>query len=618
MSKENESNAKQMAKLKRKRAFAMLLEETRKEFPALAVGTASLIASSISNALLPVFLGNFYFEGQAQSSQSCSSADSQTCSSSGYDVDNIALMRLIALVVCGGLSSFLRTTCLTRVEARVTARLRRRLFHKLMGLELSHIDELVKDEDVGSFNSMLIDDTANAGKALSMTFSSIIRSAVSFLYNTYAMISISPRLCMTSVVLAPVSAAGIMALLKFKTKARAKQRALVSNAASFAEERFANLAAVKLNKRELDESEKYGDMQDEAGELDARVSVADGLFMGGIFWLTSASLAAVVYQGRKEVTMGRLSSQGLSRFVVSTFLMGLGISGVGRARSQFTSQLISAQHIHSILSLDEEKGKGDDDDAATSTAKTDEQELSNGGVLKMENIYFSYNGKDGEYVLKDLSLSLEPGRVMALVGQNGAGKSTIVSLLAGLYKPNEGSITYDGVVVSNKTTLKGRQALISVVQQEATASLFALSVMDNIKYSRPDASDEEAKEAARLANCEVFVGDLEGGYDYNIGRGGSRLSGGQRQRICLARALLANPTTLVLDEPASQLDAEGGGAVEDAVNACRESNRSLLLITHRASSLKMADSILVLDSGKIVEEKDNAEVLKRLMPDLLE
>lgn len=275
MPTQEENDVKKAAKLKRKMAFAMLLEETRKEFPTLALGTVSLIASIISNALLPVFLGNFYFEGQQQS-QSCTVHDSNACSSSNYDVDNIALMRLLALVVCGGLSSFLCTTCLTRVEARVTARLRRRLFSKILGLELSHIDELTKDEDVGSFNSMLIDDTANAGKALSMTFSSIIRSAVSFLYNTYAMISISPRLCMTSVVLAPVSAAGIMALLKFKTKARTKQRALVSNAASFAEERFANLAAVKLNKRESDEAEKYGGMQDEAGELDARVSIADG------------------------------------------------------------------------------------------------------------------------------------------------------------------------------------------------------------------------------------------------------------------------------------------------------------------------------------------------------
>merc|ERR1712127_568230 len=145
--------------------------------------------------------------------------------------------------------------------------------------------------------------------------------------------------------------------------------------------------------------------------------------------------------------------------------MGLGISGVGRAQSQLTSQLISAQHINSILSVDDEEGGVKDKKADTQDVK--ELGINNGGVLKMDNVYFSYTGNDEEYVLRDLSLSLEPGRVVALVGQNGAGKSTIISLLAGLYRPNKGSITYDGEVVNSgcETTLKGRQTLISVVQQ---------------------------------------------------------------------------------------------------------------------------------------------------------
>ena len=617
--------SKKKQKALRKKVWSdLVLTELLQEFPTLALGTASLIASSICNALLPAYLSHFYFseDNNNRSSSSSSSA---------------SISRLIALVLCGGTCSFLRTACLTKVESRVTARVRRRLFSALLSapmqvlFSLNHQSSSVSSSNKNSSDTsasdidkdcsyncinMLIDDSANVGKT-SMTMSSIVRSAVSCIYNTYTMVSLSPQLCMSSIFIAPISAVGIAGLLKFKTKARSRQRSLMGSSASFAEERLNNISAVKLCSREIDEAKQYGDMQDEAGRLDSQVSIADGLFMGGIFWFTSASLAAVVYSGRKEVNSGRLSSKGLSRFVVSTFLLGLGVSGVGQARSKLESQLISAQHIYSTLSMCDSSAKKDGEQNENGD-ESSKQLSATRKVVRLENITFAYSsGQDN--VLEDVSLELKPGCVTALVGKNGSGKTTLVSLLGGLYKPNSGCITID----ENDVELYDKKDIVSVVQQESTSSLFSMSVMDNIKYSKPDATDEEARSAAALANCESFIQELDGGYSYNIGRGGSRLSGGQRQRLCLARALLTDPRVLVLDEPASQLDVEGGNAVEEAVLACRSSSRSLLLITHKATSLKIADEIVVLSEGCVIESGDYDSLCKkkdsalcRLMPTL--
>ena len=616
---------KEQKALRKKVWNDLVLTELLQEFPTLVLGTASLIASSICNALLPAYLSHFYFSEDNHSNE-------KSKSSQGFSGDNSSMARLILLVLCGGTSSFLRTACLTKVESRVTARVRRQLFHALLGAPMQVLFGLnesssdsknsAKNDSTSrgkecSFNcmNMLIDDAANVGKT-SMTMSSIVRSAVSCAYNTYTMISLSPRLCMTSIFIAPISAIGIAGLLKFKTRARSRQRSLMGSAASFAEERLHNISAVKLCSRESDEAKEYGDMQDEAGRLDSQVSIADGLFMGGIFWFTSASLAAVVYSGRKEVNSGRLSSKGLSRFVVSTFLLGLGVSGVGQARSKLESQLVSAQHIYSTLIMC--KSATNEDDEQKKDIINSPSENTSESIIRLENITFSYKSDD-ENVLRGVSLELKPGKVVALVGKNGSGKTTLVSLLGGLYKPKTGRITIDG----NDFDLYNKKDIVSVVQQEATSSLFSMSIIDNIKYSKPDSTDEEVKYAASIANCDSFINNLDEGYTYNIGRGGSRLSGGQRQRLCLARALLTNPKVLILDEPTSQLDAEGGNAVEEAVLACRNSNRSLLLISHKASSLKIADEIIVMDGGKIIEKgafdsltKQKDSALCRLMPTL--
>jgi len=252
-------------------------------------------------------------------------------------------------------------------------------------------------------------------------------------------------------------------------------------------------------------------------------------------------------------------------------------------------------------------------------------------------------------VLTQLSFSLQRGEVVALVGKNGAGKSTVATLLTGLYAPSEGTIQVsyrsddennnnniktDSATTTNLTELnRSTQAkLVQVVPQEP--ALFNMSVLDNVRYSRPDASREEAIRAMKSAHCGFALSgdndkdsngaEYDKGLQYVVGRNGARLSGGQRQRIGLARAFLADPVFLILDEPNASMDNEGETALNDALQACRSANRGLLIITHRAKTLEIADRVLVLKQGRVVEEGTLNELLQKgssgelvtLMPDL--
>lgn len=215
------------------------------------------------------------------------------------------------------------------------------------------------------------------------------------------------------------------------------------------------------------------------------------------------------------------------------------------------------------------------------------------------------------------------------------GKSTFATVLAGLYSPEGGAIvvkakslaehqsihtTYDFI---NDFDRSNQASLVQVVPQQP--ALFNTSIFENVRYSCPQASDAKVFEALKAANCDSFVSTLDGGVEFQVGRNGSKLSGGQRQRIGIARALVADSPFLVLDEPASALDSEGEAAVNDAIKACREQNRGLLIISHRMNTLELADKVMVLKEGKIVQQgvisdlkKEEGGELVSLMPELVQ
>lgn len=407
-----------------------------------------------------------------------------------------------------------------------------------------------------------------------------------------------------------------------------KQEAAL-NAASFVEERLNNIAMVKMSNREKDELETYTQIQNRLVELGGRTSFANGLSMGTMFFLSTSALCGIMLAGGKAVEAKRMDHGQLVSFGTYSFLLALGSAGLVKALGEYSRGVQSATRLYQLIVPVDEAVSSRMAPTELCTDVNESADYAQVRNLKIVGLHFSYRSEPSAEILKNVSLNLSRGEIVALVGKNGSGKSTIAMLLAGLYKPASGEILveFDSSSATRSTIdfirdlkREDQAKLVQVVPQHP--AIFSASIGDNIKYTHPAATVEEVQQALKAANAEIFVSKLEGGWDYQVGRNGSRLSGGQKQRIALARALLANPTFLVLDEPCNSLDSHGEEAVEDAIKACRESDRSLLVITHSAKTVRLADRVFVLKDGEVVEQGTLSELmasqgeLSALMPDL--
>jgi ATP-binding cassette subfamily B protein len=226
------------------------------------------------------------------------------------------------------------------------------------------------------------------------------------------------------------------------------------------------------------------------------------------------------------------------------------------------------------------------------------------GDISFKNVSFRYSG--GEKVLENFNLDIKAGEKVALIGETGSGKSTIVNLACRFYEPDEGEILIDGVEYRKRPQLWLHSNLGYVLQ---TPHLFSGSVRENIAYGRLDATEEEIRSAAKLVNAHDFIEKLENGYDTEVGEGGAKLSTGQKQLVSFARAILANPRLFVLDEATSSVDTETEKKIQDAIHTVLE-GRTSFIIAHRLSTIRNADRILVIDKGKVIEEGNHSELLK--------
>lgn len=565
------------------------------------------------------------------------------------------MMNIFGFAIVGGASSFLRTVMLNQAKDSITSRLRKQGFASLMTqreLEWFHSDGETQKADVNgegkekttevaettstvgmtpaAIGIILKDDVDTVAQTVTATLANLIRSTSSCVFGTYHMLCLNPGLMGLSLAVAPV--VGTLAWLtrKYLKKIVAIQQNASLQAASFLEERLNHILMVKMSNREQDEVDSYGRIQDEFVELGKRASFANGLSMGTMFTLSTTSLCGILFAGGKAVEAKKMTHGELVSFGSYSFLLALGSAGIVKALGDYMRGMQCAVRLYSLSHrIDNERESVEEHNDAARLSSLDVQHVQ--GIV-LEDVSFSYKCDPTTLVLQKISLSISRGEVVVVTGKNGAGKSTLASLLVGLYAPKSGkflvhskaskSSTTDAIDYSKELERSIQAKLVQLVPQEP--ALFNTSILENVRYSRPEAPAEDVSKAMEAANCVEFVSNLEGGLQYHAGRNGSRLSGGQRQRIGLARALLADPIVLVLDEPASSLDSEGETAVADAIKACRESNRALLVITHRSKTLELADRVLVLKEGMIVEEGSFSELqerddgeLRKLMPDLI-
>jgi len=629
--------------------------EARKEFLPLSLGAIALVASSSVNQAVPRLMGVLMDPSKSTTSAADSSSNSTT--------ERKFVIQILYLSIAGGSASFIRTWLLNRAQDSIAARLRKEVFKSLLtkhelewfqqvpqdmkgdkkkekndnfGESKDTTNEKLKKPTSSSFSPAAIgvilkDDVDTVANTVTNTLANLLRSSSSCIFGTYNMLCINPQLVVCSLAVAPV--VGTIALIsrKYLKKIVTIQQQGAIDSASFVEERLNHIAMVKTSNREDDEVEKYNQIQDDCVELGQKASLASGLSMGIMFSLSSTAFCGILLVGRRAVKAQKMTSGQLTSFGTYSFMLALGTAGVVKAMGEYSKGMQCSTRLYNLIHAGA-NGKNEQK-YSDEEIKDDRPPVDTDLVQKIsiENVNFSYKANLSNMILKDFSLSLSRGEAVALVGANGSGKSTIASLLAGMYRPRSGEILlHPSSTTGDKTqplsyvrdiNRKDQVHLVQAVPQ--APALFDMSILDNIRYSRPNASEEEVTTAMNSANC-TFVSTLVGCLDYQVGRGGIRLSGGQRQRVGLARAFLADPVFLVLDEPSSAMDAEGETALKDTMTACRSSNRGLLVITHKAKNLEYYDRILVLKDGKIVQEgtledlqKDkDGELISLMMSDL--
>ena len=347
------------------------------------------------------------------------------------------------------------------------------------------------------------------------------------------------------------------------------------------------------------EAARFDRSTTEAFQTAVRRTKARSVLVAFIIIATSAALLWGLYQGTQAVVRGDITAGHLGQTVLYVIILASAAAVLGEV---YGDLLRAAGATERLMELLETRSP-----VISPSNPVQAPVMTAGSAIKFEAVTFHYPSRPTQAALSQFSLRVAPGETVALVGPSGAGKSTVFQLLLRFYDPTSGHIELDGVRTADMALSDLRQR-IGIVPQDAV--IFSTSALENIRYGKPDATDDETKAAAQAAFAHEFISALPDGYDTFLGERGVRLSGGQRQRIAIARAMLKNSPLLLLDEATSALDAESERVVQAALASAMK-GRTTLVIAHRLATVQQADRIMVIDHGQLVEQGTHAELVSR-------
>jgi subfamily B ATP-binding cassette protein MsbA len=493
----------------------------------------------------------------------------------------IALL-LIAVFILRSLFDFGQNYLVSYTSERLVANLRKQVFGHLQTLSLAFFNQ----RRTGEIMSRVTTDVVVTQTGLTTNVLTLASQLLMLVGSVVIIFLIDWRLTLLIVTLVPlVVLIAVVFGRRFRGLTRGVQEELgVVN--TILEETLSAMRVVKSFAREPYEMQRFDAGVEESYRI-AMKRTGVRAFFGPLMGLISfIAVAIVIWYGGTEVLAGHLSSGQLISFVIYMVLIAGSVAGLSGLYTQTQESLGAAERIFELL--DTEPERPDSPDAVRLPTLA--------GQIVFDHVSFRYS--QDTPVLEDLSMALQAGQVVALVGPSGAGKTTITSLIPRLYEPTSGHIYADGYDLRD-VQIRSLREQIAIVPQEP--ALFGGTILENIAYGRLEAAREEIEAAAVAANAAEFIARLPQGYESIVGERGVQLSAGQRQRIAIARAILRNPRILILDEATSSLDNESEALVQDALNRLMR-NRTTLVIAHRLTTVENADNILVLDRGKIVEQ----------------
>jgi len=504
---------------------------------------------------------------------------------------SFAALLLIGILFLQSVFSFFRVMLFAQVTERAMAAIRVDTYKKIISLPMAYYDKV----RTGELVSRITNDISLLQDTLSVTLAELIRQIVVLLVGTIVIFSTTPKLSLFMLATFPIIILVAFFFGRFIRKLSKRTQDELAEANVVAEETIQAIFSVKSFTSEFYETGRFSKAIDKAVITALRGAKYRALFISFIIFAIFGSIVAIMWFGARLVQQGEMSVGDLLSFVLYTTFIGASIGGLGNLFGQVQKAIGASERV---LELKDEEGE-DLEEVST--------EINIEGNIKFRNVGFSYPTRPEIKIIQNLDFELKKGERIALVGQSGAGKSTIVQLLMRYYDLEDGKITIDGKNITDMPVHQLRKN-IGIVPQEVI--LFGGSLKENIQYGKPGASNEEIREAARKANALEFIEGFPEGFDTLVGERGVKLSGGQRQRIAIARAILKDPKILVLDEATSSLDAKSEKLVKDALDRLMQ-NRTTLVIAHRLATIKEVDRILVLKKGQVLEQGNHSELIEK-------
>ena len=512
-------------------------------------------------------------------------------SPAGINYTNLrnTLLVVLGLYVVSAVLAYLQAYMLAGVVQRSMFRLRAEVEDKLNRLPLSYIDRQPR----GDLLSRVTNDIDNVAQSLQQTLSQMLTSVLTIFGVMIMMFTISPLLAGIALITIPVSLLTIKFIASRSKKRFVEQWTHTGTLNAQVEEAFTGHALVKVFGRQRDVEARFNEKNEELFEASFGAQFISGIIQPAMTFLGNLNYVIIAVVGGLRVASGQLSIGDIQAFIQYSRQFTQPITQLASMANVLQSGIASAERVFELLDADEQSP----DDLVPLTDEAPR------GRVDFDHVRFSYDPDNP--LIEDLSLVAEPGETVAIVGPTGAGKTTLVNLIMRFYELDGGAIRLDGRDISKMARRELRSNMGMVLQD---TWLFGGTVRENIAYGNLDATEEQIREAARATYVDRFVHSLPDGYDTVLDDEGGTVSAGEKQLLTIARAFLANPTILILDEATSSVDTRTEVLIQQAMAALR-SNRTSFVIAHRLSTIRDADTILVMEHGQIVEQGNHEELL---------
>ena len=487
--------------------------------------------------------------------------------------------------------SFFRLSLFVNFTENTLANVRLALYTNLVKLPMSFFSQ----KRVGELNSRISNDISQIQDTLTTTIAEFLRQFILIIGSFVMLASINIKLTIMMISVVPLVGVAAVFFGRFIRKYSKKVQDQVAESQVVVEETMQGISIVKAFANEWYEIERYTTKIREVVKVAIKGGQLRGYFASFIIVCLFGTIVAVVWYGVQLSIAGEITVGELFTFILYSSYVGASSGGIAELYAQMQKAIGATERVFELLEEIPEK--------INSTENQNFPKIK--GDVSFENVAFTYPSRKEIQVLKEVSFTALSGQKIAIVGPSGAGKSTIASLLLRFYDTTGGSITIDNKNMLDYD-LEALRGNMSIVPQDVI--LFGGTIKENIAYGKPNATDEEIMLAAKQANALQFIQGFPEQFETVVGERGIKLSGGQRQRIAIARALLKNPSILILDEATSSLDSESEKLVQEALEILME-GRTSIIIAHRLSTIRSADQILVLDQGQITEKGTHQELI---------